>query len=66
MNIDYRMNVTVPHQICKRCNNIEPTAETVFMADGEVYARRHYCEHAAICKNVIELMNKQGEEEKDV
>lgn len=62
--IDFRMNVTVPHQICKKCNKIEPTAETFFMENGEAYYRRHYCEHADICRNVIELINKQGEEDR--
>lgn len=60
--IDFRMDVTVPHQICKKCNKIEPTAETVFYSDGEVYLRRHYCEHSDICRNVIDLMTKQEEE----
>lgn len=60
MEIDYRMGVYVPYKICAKCNKIEPTAEIVYMDNGEVFSRRHYCEHAAICRNAIELMITEG------
>lgn len=63
MEIDYRMNVHVPFEFCGKCKKIEPTTETLFFTNGEPYIRRHYCEHAGICKNVVELMNHEERQE---
>lgn len=64
MEIDYRMNVHVPFEFCGKCKKIEPVTETLFLIGGEPYTRRNYCEHAGICKNVVELMtSEKGKEE---